>query len=176
MHNLPEIRRRMDESWRSLFSFWKLIDKDELWVYISILLLQGIINKPTNNMYWSKDPLLSTPIFSLLMRRDRFEQIRKMTHFTDPLQEDPNDCLRKFSSFLDLLSESFASLYMPEQNIAVDEYLSLWKGDSSFVSTFPVRQNVTVICYARAVQAILFRSSFIVAAIQSTLLFLISTC
>ena len=83
-------------------------------------------------MYWSKDPLLSTPVFSRLMRRDRFEQIRKMTHFTDPLQEDPNDCLRKLSSFLDLLSESFASLYIPEQNIAVNEYLSVWKGRLKF--------------------------------------------
>ena len=61
------------------------------------------------------------------MRRDQFEQIREMMHFTDPLQEDPNDCLRKFPSFLDLLSESFTSVYIPEQNIAVD---------SSFVSTF----------------------------------------
>ena len=44
--NLPEKRRRTDESSRSLFSSWKPIDKDELWVYISILLLQRIINKP----------------------------------------------------------------------------------------------------------------------------------
>ena len=70
MQSLPEIRRRMDESSRSLFNLWKPIDKDELWVFISILLLQGIINKPTNDMYWSKDPFLSTPIFSRLMRRD----------------------------------------------------------------------------------------------------------
>ena len=34
----------------------------------------GIINKPTNDMYWSKNPFLSTPIFSRLMRRDRFKQ------------------------------------------------------------------------------------------------------
>ena len=75
MHNLSEIRRCMDESSRSLFSLRKPINKDELWVYISILLLQGIINKPTNDMYWSKDPFLSTPIFIRLMRGDRFEQI-----------------------------------------------------------------------------------------------------
>ena len=59
------------------------------------------------------------------MQRDQFEQIREMMHFTDPLQEDPNDCLRKLPSFLDLLSESFTSVYISEQNIAFD---------SSFVS------------------------------------------
>ena len=103
----------MDESLRSLFSLRRPIYKDELLVYISILLLQGITNKPTNDMCWSKYPFLSTPIFSCSMRRDRFEQIQKMIRFTDPLQEDPEDCLRKLSSFLDLLSESFTSVYIP---------------------------------------------------------------
>ena len=131
----------MDESSRSLFTLWKAIDKDELWVYISILLLQGIINKFTNDMYWSKDPFLSTQIFSRLMRRDRFEQIRKMIHFTDPLQEDPEDCLRKRSSFLDVLSESFASVYKPEQNIAADEYLPLWKGRLKFRVYIPCKRE-----------------------------------
>ena len=112
MQNLPEIRY-MDESLRSLFSLRRPIYKDELLVYISILLLQGITNKPTNDMCWSKDPFLSTPIFSCLMRRDQFEQIRRMIHVTDPLQEDPEDCLRKLSSFLDLLSESFTSVCIP---------------------------------------------------------------
>ena len=145
MQNFPEIRRRMDEPSRILFSLLKPIDKDGLWVYISILLPQGIIKKPTNDMCCSKDPFLSTPIFSRLMRRDRFKQIRKMIHFTDSLQEDPEDSLRKLSSFLDLPSESFASVYTPEQNIAVDEYLSLCgKVNSSFLSTFPVREKVMV--------------------------------
>ena len=141
MQNLPEIRRRMDESARSLFNLWKPIDNDELWVYISILLLQGIIQKPTNHMYWSKDPFLSTPIFSRLMRRDRFEQIRKMIHFTDPLQENPEDALRKLSSFLDSLSESFARVYTPKQNVAVDEYLSLWKGRLRFRVYIPNKRE-----------------------------------
>ena len=127
MQNLPEIRC-MDESSGSLFSLRRPIYKDELLVYISILLLQGITNKPTNDMCWSKDPFLSTPIFSCLMRRDRFEQIRRMIHFTDPLQEDPEDCLRKLSSFLDLLSESFASVCIPRtKHSSWQVCLSVWK-------------------------------------------------
>ena len=101
-------------------------------------------------MYWSKDPFLSTPIFSRLMRRDRFEQIRKMIHFTDSLQEDPNDCLRKLSSFLDLPSESFTSVYIPEQNITVDEYLSLWKGRLKFRVHIPSKRE----CYGRILSKI----------------------
>ena len=66
-----------------------------------------------------------------------------MIHFTDPLQEDPEDCLRKFSSFLDLLSKSFASVYIPEQNIVVDEYFSLWKGRLKFCVYIPSKRE----CY-----------------------------
>ena len=39
IQNLPEIRKRMDESSRSLFSLWKPTNKHELWVYVSILLI-----------------------------------------------------------------------------------------------------------------------------------------
>ena len=64
-----------------------------------------------------------------------------MIHFTDPLQEDPEDSLKKLSSFLDSLSESFANVYVPEQNVAVDEYLSLWKGRLKFRVYIPSKRE-----------------------------------
>ena len=66
------------------------------------------------------------------MRKDRFEQIRSMIHFVDPLQEDPTDSLQKLSSYIDQLQEKFCSNYVPQRYIAVDEYLSLWKGRLGF--------------------------------------------
>ena len=43
----------------------------------SILLLQGIINNPTNDMYWSNNPFLVTPVFSCLMERDDLNKFEK---------------------------------------------------------------------------------------------------
>ena len=84
----------------------------------------GIVNKPTYAMYWCKDHIL-TPIFSRIMRRGKFERIRKMLHFTDPVSEDPADSLAKLSGFLEKLGNSFRNNYTPNQKISVDEHLSL---------------------------------------------------
>lgn len=44
-------------------------------------------------MYWSKDPLFCTPIFSAIMRRNRFELLLKFLYFNDnsnmPAPNDP---------------------------------------------------------------------------------------
>ena len=78
-------------------------------------------------MYWSIDCMLSTPIFSRLMRRDRFEQIRGMMRSTDPLNESSGS-LHKISFLLNHLNDKFSSNYIPGEYIAVDEFLSKWKG------------------------------------------------
>jgi len=140
---------------RSLFNLWKPVTKDEIWVYIAVLGIMGIIGKPQIHMYWTKDCFFSTPIFSRLMRRDRFEQIRKMIHFTCPENEDIEDPLHKLSSFIDLLQQRFQQVYTPEQNVAVDEYLSLWKGRLKFRVYIPTNENDTVsrfTCYVRVRQ------------------------
>ena len=75
------------------------------------------------------------------MRRDRYTQIRKMIHFTDPSEEDSEDPMRKLSSFLDILRDRFKEVYTPEQNVAVDEYLSLWKGRLKFRVYIPNKRE-----------------------------------
>jgi len=59
---------------------------------------------------------------------DRYEQIRRMIQFVDPLSQDPSDYLTKLVGFLDALQEKFVNNYSPGELMCVDEYLSLWKG------------------------------------------------
>ena len=59
------------------------------------------------------------------MRRDRFEQLRKMVHFSDPENEDPMDSLRKLRFFLKYLIARYKENYIPEEHFAIDAYLSL---------------------------------------------------
>ena len=134
---LPHVQERMNQSERSLFTLWTDINVDELWVYLCLQIIMGLVNKPSLHSYWSKNHVLSTPVFSRLMRRDRFEQIRKMIHFTNPLEEDPSDSLSKLNSLLDNLREKFRTNYIPSQHVAVDEYLSLWKGRLKFRMYIP---------------------------------------
>ena len=137
----PSFTEKVGGCNRSLLNLWKDVTKDDIWIYICLIVLMGIINKPYYHMYWSTDPILCTPIFSRLMRRDRFEQIRSMLHFTDPLNEKPEDPIRKLSSFLEALQCKFISNYVPTQHVAVDEYLSAWKGRLDFRQYIPSKRE-----------------------------------
>ena len=101
MINHPKIQERMKQSTRTLFNLWEPVTEDDIWVYFALLVLMGIVNKPTYAMFWCKDYIFSTPIFSRIMRLDKFERIRKMLHFTDPLSEDPANSLAKLRGFLE---------------------------------------------------------------------------
>ena len=78
----PEIQERIENTKKSLFRLWQPVTFDEMWTYIAVTMLMGIIKKPELHLYWSNRHIFSTPIFPRLMRRDRYEQIRKMIHFT----------------------------------------------------------------------------------------------
>ena len=111
---------------KSLFNLWKDLTVDELCVYVCLQIIMGLVHKPKYHSYWSKNHFISTPIFH------RFEQIHKMIHFTNPLGENANCSLTKRDSFLNALRSQFRANYVPRQHLAVDEYLSLWKGRLRF--------------------------------------------
>ena len=141
MINTPEIQEKMNVQDRNIFNLWHSVTFDEMWTYIAICTLMGIIHKPKYDMFWSKDGFISTPIFSRLMRRNRYTQIRKMIHFSDPETDDVENPLHKLSYFLNTLRERFMLVYTPEQGIAVDEYLSLWKGRLKFRVYIPNKRE-----------------------------------
>ena len=141
MMNNPDIQAHMNTKQRSLFHLRRSTNRDEMWLYIYICFLMGIIHKPSIHAYWSRQHILSTPIFSRLMRRDRFKQLRKMIHFANPLNEDPDDELRKLRFFLEFLHSKFEENYIPEEHLAIDEYLSLWKGRLKFRIYIPSKRE-----------------------------------
>ena len=115
--------------------------RDEMWVYHTILLLMGIVGRPEINLNWTNDQLCSILIFSQLMPRTRFKVLRIMIHFSSPTDFEPDDPLKKLRTFLDDLSGKFRDNYIPSENIAVDEYLSLWKGRPSFRIYIPTKRE-----------------------------------
>ena len=122
----------------SYTELWQPVDVPEMKVFFGLCILMGIVHKPSLPMYWSKDELFSTPIFSKVMRRDRFYLILKFLHFND--NEDPTydkddenrDRLHKLRPFVDKLRERFQKVYTPGPNLSVDESLVLFKGRLHF--------------------------------------------
>ena len=101
----------------------------------------GIVKKPEFDMYWINDTLFETPIFHQLMSRECFHLLRSMIHLSDVIQYDPEDPLKKLRYFLDKLLEKFKNNYAPEENIAIDEYLSHWKGCLSLRVYIPSKRE-----------------------------------
>ena len=148
----PNIQAQMNTKQISLFSVCRETNRDEMWLYICICLLMGIIHKPIIHAYWSLEHIFSTPIFDRLMRRDRFKQLRKMIHFANPLNENLDDQLKKLRFFLEYLQSKFEETCTPEEHHDIDEYFSLWKGWLKFKIYIPrkrERYGVKIFCYAK---------------------------
>ena len=71
----PSYSEKVGECNRTVLDLWNDVNADDIWIYTAIIILMGIVSKPQIHMYWSTDSILSTPGFSRLVGRDRFEDI-----------------------------------------------------------------------------------------------------
>lgn len=106
-------------------------DPDEMYAFHALILLMGIIRKPSLEMYWIKDKMLKTPFFPTVMTYNRFRQLLTMLHFSEN-EDDSTDKLRKVRSVYELVIENFKAVYRPGENISIDESLIPWKGRLQF--------------------------------------------
>ncbi|GBL64335.1 PiggyBac transposable element-derived protein 4 [Araneus ventricosus] len=61
---------------------WGDTDSSEIRVFLAILILQGMNQKPVQKWYWSQNPFIYTPFLSQIMSERRFALLRKFLHFT----------------------------------------------------------------------------------------------
>ena len=84
-----------DEAQKSYVSKWKDITVPELKKFLGLVILMGIVHKPSLPHYWSTNDLYWTPISTKSMPRNRFYLILKFLHFND--NNDPEyDILRLY--------------------------------------------------------------------------------
>lgn len=48
---------------------------DEIYAFHALVILMGIVKKPSVDMYWTKNEMLETPYFKKVMTYDRFRQL-----------------------------------------------------------------------------------------------------
>ena len=111
---------------------WSTTNTKELMSFLGLLLLQGLVTKPVEKLFWSKRPILSTPFFGKVMTEQRYALLMKFLHFEDEDKFDPenhpNTKLRKIFDIYSMIVEKFKTLYVPEENITIDESLIAHKG------------------------------------------------
>lgn len=123
---------------------WKELNTEEFMCFLALLLLQGIVQKPVEKLFWSKRPTISTPFFREVMTENRYGLIMKFLHFESKETCDdgmnPNNKLRKVSELHEMLVQSFKSAYIPEQEISIDESLIAYKGRLGWKQYIPTKR------------------------------------
>ncbi|XP_067121649.1 piggyBac transposable element-derived protein 4-like [Centruroides vittatus] len=126
-------------------SQWDTVSIQEMYMFFCVVILQGIIHKPDERMYWTTNETLSTPSFRRLMSRNRFLAIKQNLHFTDNQNYNPrthpNPKLNKIWPIVQNLCSKFSRLYVPERDIVVDESLMLFKGRLSWRQYMPLKRS-----------------------------------
>jgi len=75
---------------RSPARSWMDTNPTEMKTPIGLLILQGIVQKPENGMYFSKRESIVTPYFSQIMTEKRFHLLLKFLHSSDNSKFDPD--------------------------------------------------------------------------------------
>ena len=115
---------------------WHPTDRDEMYTFLGLSVLMGIVYKPRLAMYWSSDELYESGIFSKTMQRDRYLLLLRFLHFVDNDlidSKDPNrDRLAKIREVMNLLKIQCSAVFQPGRDLCVDESLLLFKGRLAF--------------------------------------------
>ncbi|KAM5148076.1 uncharacterized protein ACMZJ9_011736 [Mantella aurantiaca] len=111
---------------------WEPVTKDDIWTFLGLIILQGVVRKPLQKWYWSTNKLLETPFFGTVMTEYRFSLIMKFLHFTNNEEFDetthPAPKLRKIWEVFQMVVKNFQQTYVPERDISIDESLMAYKG------------------------------------------------
>ncbi|XP_065664709.1 piggyBac transposable element-derived protein 4-like [Hydra vulgaris] len=123
---------------KSRFKMWTPVTRDEIRIYIGLILYRGIIWKPTYELYHTTNVIYATPVVRKVIKYDRFRLIDTFIHFVDNsnLEEIALKCA-KIKPIHDYLFTLFRKAYVPQRNIAIDESLLLWIGRLSWKQYIP---------------------------------------
>ena len=111
----------------SRFSSWTPVTDSEVKNFFSLIICMGLVHKTHIEKYWSTSPVNNTPYFSARMPRDRFLCILYNLHLVNNELDDRTDPLFKVRPMISHTSETFSSVYTPEEYLSFDEATCPWK-------------------------------------------------
>ena len=101
LQNLVVERRHM--------SNWQNVTSIEMYTFLAITMLTGLIDKNRIRDYWSTDRLLATPIFSQYFARNRHQDTLRYIHFANNEDISNTTRLEKIKSMIDDFRGSLAT-------------------------------------------------------------------
>ncbi|XP_037866463.1 piggyBac transposable element-derived protein 4 isoform X1 [Bombyx mori] len=136
------IRSTIPSKPNSRLSRWKDVTSDEILRFLAVLMLQSLVIDYVEREYWyAVIEELQIGNFKEIMTYNRFIVIKRCLHFIDNATLPvPPTKLDKIIPIIEHLNKKFKSLYVLEQNIAIDESLLLWKGRLSFAQKIATKR------------------------------------
>ena len=123
------------------------ISKNELKVFISVLLLSGYVRVPQKRMYWESSSDTFNQAVSSAIRRNRFETIMRYLHFQDQINVE--DRWTKVRPLADKMRRNFLKHFVPGRFISHDETMIKFFGRSALKQSIrikPIRFGFKVWC------------------------------
>ena len=120
---------------------WSAVSEDDVMCFIALMLLMGIVRKPSMSLYWATDATTSTPYFGVIMSRNRFLAINQFFHFANNSLNPGNDRIFKIRPVIEHLREKFRTTFFPDRSISIDESLLLWKGRLGWKQYIPKKRS-----------------------------------
>ena len=130
-------RRNPNLSRRSYFNKWKTVTEGDIYKFLAIAIHMGLVQKPRINDYWSTNNVMTSTYPSACLKRERFKMILAFLHLNDnrnyiPAGREGHDPLFKIRPLFDCLNLYFKNVYLPGENICIDEALCPWRGRVGF--------------------------------------------
>ena len=120
-------------------------DRAEMHSLLTIYIMTRLIHKPTTDMYWSKDTLVSTPIFRQMMSKDKFLLMLRSLFFAHNNSYNANDQdrdkLYKLREVREMIRKMCSKVYYLKKKLSVHEGPLLFKERISFKWYPNVRQQ-----------------------------------
>ncbi|CAH1971399.1 unnamed protein product [Acanthoscelides obtectus] len=116
----------------SRFSRWHDTNEDEMELFIGVIMLMGVINFPTIESYWKKDPIYYHEIFHKIpISYNRFTLLLKCWHFQDNTLPSTSR-LDKINPILSIIQNNIKTVYCPGDTVVVDETMVPFRGRLKF--------------------------------------------
>ncbi|XP_063590198.1 piggyBac transposable element-derived protein 4-like [Penaeus indicus] len=121
---------------------WTPTSRQEVLAYLGIRVVMGLWKPVNYRDFWSTNRVLRHELVAEVMTRDRFDQLTTHLHFSH-LEEGaplPEDSMWKLQPIVNSLNDSFRSVFVPGQDIAIDESLCKFRGRLGFKTYNPTKR------------------------------------